>query len=68
MFGAYGNFMNDPTAQIGVQLGQNAFKAGQEYLEHNACLPHPEEVIGLFAANQVIGEPMGQLLRAQTLL
>ena len=35
VFGAYGNFMNDPTAQIGVQLGQNAFKAGQEYLENN---------------------------------
>ena len=41
VFGGYGNFMNDPTAQIGVQLGQNAFKAGQEYLEHNVGAPLP---------------------------
>ena len=35
--------MNDPAAQIGVQLGQNAFKAGQEYFEHNvgSTLPYP---------------------------
>ncbi|KAK0655782.1 YIF1-domain-containing protein [Cercophora newfieldiana] len=32
VFGQYGNFMNDPTAQL---FGQTAFKHGQEYLEQN---------------------------------
>ena len=27
--------MNDHTAQIGLQLGQNAAKAGQDYVEQN---------------------------------
>ncbi|KAI0125193.1 YIF1-domain-containing protein [Xylariales sp. AK1849] len=36
MFGQYGNFMNDPTAQIAASMGQNAFKHGQEYLEQKA--------------------------------
>lgn len=35
MFGQYGNFMSDPTTQIAAQMGQNAFKHGQEYLESN---------------------------------
>ncbi|RKU43639.1 hypothetical protein DL546_004833 [Coniochaeta pulveracea] len=35
MFGPYGNFMNDPTAQLASQFGQTAFKHGQEYLEQN---------------------------------
>ncbi|KAK6189559.1 hypothetical protein LQW54_013150 [Pestalotiopsis sp. IQ-011] len=34
-FGQYGNFMNDPTAQIAASMGQNAFKQGQEYFEQN---------------------------------
>ena len=39
--------MNDPTAQIGVQLGQNAFKAGQEYFEHNVRThPLPARIFG----------------------
>ena len=47
VFGAYGNFINDPTAQIGVQLGQNAFKAGQEYFEHNVRThPLPARIFG----------------------
>ena len=32
---AFGGFMNDHTAQIGLQLGQNAAKAGQDYVEQN---------------------------------
>ena len=32
---AFGNFMNDQTAQMGFQLGQHAAKAGQEYVEQN---------------------------------
>lgn len=39
MFGQYGNFMNDPAAQLASQFGQTAFKHGQEYLEHNASAP-----------------------------
>ncbi|KAJ5438977.1 uncharacterized protein N7458_009975 [Penicillium daleae] len=31
----FGGFMNDPTAQMGFQVGQTAMKAGQEYMEQN---------------------------------
>merc|ERR1712225_223937 len=34
-FGAYGNFMSDPTAQMGFQVGQTALKHGTEYVEQN---------------------------------
>lgn len=34
-FGAYGGFINDPTAQMGFQVGQTALKHGQEYMEQN---------------------------------
>lgn len=34
-FGGYGQFMNDPTAQVAAQFGQTAFKHGQEYVEQN---------------------------------
>jgi len=39
VFGAYGQFMNDPTAQVAAQFGQTAFKHGQEYVEQNVCTP-----------------------------
>ena len=41
MFGQYGNFINDPTAQLASQFGQTAFRHGQEYFEQNvrALLP-----------------------------
>ncbi|KAG9786122.1 hypothetical protein KCU88_g2283, partial [Aureobasidium melanogenum] len=29
------NFINDPAAQMGFQVGQTAMKAGQEYMEQN---------------------------------
>ncbi|KAK3935674.1 transport protein Yif1 [Diplogelasinospora grovesii] len=35
MFGQYGNFMNDPAAQIATQFGQTAFRHSQEYIEQN---------------------------------
>ncbi|KAF3399999.1 Protein transport protein yif1 [Penicillium rolfsii] len=31
----FGGFINDPTAQMGFQVGQTAMKAGQEYMEQN---------------------------------
>lgn len=34
-FGAYGNFMTDPTAQMGFQVGQTALRHGQEIVEQN---------------------------------
>lgn len=39
MFGPYGNFINDPAAQLATQFGQTAFRQGQEYIEQNvSCL------------------------------
>lgn len=32
---AFGGFMNDQTAQIGLQMGQKAAMAGQEYMEQS---------------------------------
>lgn len=43
MFGQYGNFMNDPTAQIAASMGQNAFKHGQEYFEQNVGCAAPRK-------------------------
>ena len=39
MFGQYGNFINDPAAQLASQLGQSAFKQGQDYLQNNVGVP-----------------------------
>ena len=38
VFGAYGQFMNDPTAQVAAQFGQTAFVKGQEYVEQNVSV------------------------------
>ncbi|KAL8387462.1 hypothetical protein RB595_009886 [Gaeumannomyces hyphopodioides] len=35
MFGQYGQFMNDPAAHMAAQLGQTAFKQGQELIDQN---------------------------------
>ena len=32
---AYGGFLNDPTAQMGFQVGKSAVMAGQDYVEQN---------------------------------
>jgi hypothetical protein len=34
-FGQNFNFMSDPTAQMGFQVGQHAMRAGQDYVEQN---------------------------------
>lgn len=31
----FGGFINDPTAQMGFQVGKTAMAAGQEYMEQN---------------------------------
>ncbi|KAK3673197.1 Protein transport protein yif1 [Recurvomyces mirabilis] len=31
----FGGFMTDPTAQMGLQMGQSAMKVGQDYVEQN---------------------------------
>lgn len=35
MHPAFGGFINDPTAQMGFQLGKSAVDAGQQYMEQN---------------------------------
>jgi protein transport protein YIF1 len=35
MHPAFGGFMNDPTAQMGFQMGKTAVEAGQQYVEQN---------------------------------
>lgn len=35
---AFGGFMNEPTAQMGFQVGKTAMAAGQEYMEQNVGL------------------------------
>lgn len=37
MHPAFGGFINDPTAQMGLKLGQNMAQAGQDYVEQNVC-------------------------------
>jgi protein transport protein YIF1 len=42
MHPAFGGFMNDPTAQLGFQMGKTAMDAGQQYMEQNvSCLIDP---------------------------
>jgi hypothetical protein len=38
---AFGNFINDPSAQLGLQMGQTAFNAGQQYIDQNVRLTRP---------------------------
>ena len=35
---AFGGFINDPSTQLGLQMGQTAFNAGQQYIDQNVCL------------------------------
>jgi hypothetical protein len=34
---SFGNFINDPSAQIGIQMTKTAMDAGQQYMEQNVC-------------------------------
>lgn len=40
---AFGGFMNDPTAQMGFQIGKSAVTAGQDYMEQNVCKSKPDD-------------------------
>ncbi|KND89824.1 Protein transport protein yif1, partial [Tolypocladium ophioglossoides CBS 100239] len=60
VFGAYGQFMNDPTAQVAAQFGQTAFKHGQEYVEQNfsrfvnvSALKHYFNVSNFYVVNKL---------------
>jgi protein transport protein YIF1 len=35
----FGGFINDPTAQMGFQVGKGVAKAGQDYVEQNVSHP-----------------------------
>ena len=37
----FGGFINDPTAQMGFQIGKSAVNAGQEYVEQNVGRSKP---------------------------
>lgn len=37
MFGQYGQFMNDPAAQVAAHFGSTAFRQGQELIDQNVC-------------------------------
>ncbi|KAF4980360.1 hypothetical protein FZEAL_3621 [Fusarium zealandicum] len=60
VFGTYGNFMNDPTAQVAAQFGQTAIKHGQEYMEQNfgryvnvSALKHYFNVSNFYVLNKL---------------
>ncbi|RKF78502.1 Protein transport protein yif1 [Golovinomyces cichoracearum] len=60
-FGAYGNFISDPTAQIGFQVGQTALKHGTEYMEQNinryfhvSALKHYFKVSNSYVVNKIL--------------
>ncbi|KAJ9145259.1 Er to golgi transport protein yif1 [Coniochaeta hoffmannii] len=60
VFGQYGNFMNDPTAQLASQFGQTAFKQGTQYLEQNvnryvnvSALKHYFNVTNSYVVNKL---------------
>ena len=38
MHPAFGGFINDPTAQMGFQMGKTAVEAGQQYVEQNVSI------------------------------
>lgn len=60
--------MNDPTTQMGLQLGQGAMKVGQEYMEHNVGILLPDGGFIDFANDQHLGQPLRLSGLAQTLL
>lgn len=60
--------MNDPTTQMGLQLGQGAMKVGQEYMEHNVGILLPYGGFIDFAKDQHLGQPLRLSGLAQTLL
>lgn len=60
MFGQYGNFMNDPAAQVAAHFSQTAFKQGQEYIEQNvnryvnvSALKHYFNVTNYYVINKL---------------
>ncbi|KAK3071399.1 Protein transport protein yif1 [Teratosphaeriaceae sp. CCFEE 6253] len=40
----FGGFMSEPTAQMGLQMGQSAMKVGQEYVEQNVPTSSPMKI------------------------
>jgi len=42
---SFGGFINDPTAQLGFQMGKSAVDAGQHYMEQNVCLEYTAQAL-----------------------
>ena len=47
----FGGFMNDPTAQMGFQVGKTALDAGQQYMEQNVRTEFDENISLVSEAN-----------------
>jgi hypothetical protein len=67
-FGAYGGFMNDQTAQMGFQVGQTAFKHGQEYVEQNVGIQSAVAMAFTSSTDSELDWKICQCLRAEALL
>jgi hypothetical protein len=69
----FGGFMSDPTAQMGLQMGQGALKVGQEYVEQNVrsviqTASPQQEQNSMLTRRLCTVQPLRQRLGPQTLL
>jgi hypothetical protein len=62
----FGGFINDPTAQMGFQIGKSAVHAGQEYMEQNVGTSTESMVCQQLTA--WAAQPLHFRYRAETLL
>lgn len=51
---SFGGFMNDGTAQMGLQVGKSAMMAGQEYVEQNVRIPGNSVLIDAYLLLKII--------------
>ena len=68
---AFGGLINDPTAQMGYQVGKTALNAGQEYMEQNVyiILLTPDPWFRLTAdLRPLLDKPLRLHLSSETLL
>lgn len=51
---AFGGFINEPTAQMGYQVGKTALNAGQEYMEQNVYPSYSYNSPRIFLSHEFI--------------